>query len=400
MDNQYIEREVKEKFERISSIYNLVALVGPRQTGKTTFLKKLLSGPDSSYISLDDPDARELFDADIKKFENQYIKDYKIIIIDEVQYGKDAGLKLKYLADKHKNKKIWITSSSQIILSKEVLSWLVGRVSVINIYPFSLNEFLISKNQKEITPTILQRNITEHVIYGGYPKVVLTEEREAKKTLLKDLSETMILKDMAKTFSIEDVSSLEKTSRYLSNFIGNVIIYENISREIGISFQTIKKYLDAMEKSYLIIRLQPFFNNKLSEVIKHPKLYFVDTGMRSAIANQFPISLEKEGPLFENYILNEILKMGFTVKYWLTKSKAEVDFVIEKDNEIIPVEVKITPTVGKVAVSFRSFIERYKPKRGFIVYYKGEHQEVEVNGCKVLFTDILGLQKVLIKSSE
>ncbi|MBI5227145.1 ATP-binding protein [Candidatus Micrarchaeota archaeon] len=396
----YVEREIKQKFEKVNAIYALVALVGPRQAGKTTFLKQQLNEKSTFYISLDNPDGKELFDADIKKFENQYIKNHTITIIDEVQCGKDAGIKLKYLADNNTDKKIWLSSSSQIILSKEVLSWLVGRVSIIYIYPFSLPEFLSSKNQKELTPGILRRHISEQVTYGGYPKVVLTQEPELKKTILRDLYETMVLKDIAKTFSIGDISSLEKCCRYFSNYIGNVMIYENISRETGLSFQTIKKYLDAMEKSYLIIRIYPFYTNKLSEVIKQPKLYFIDTGVRNAVTNHFPLSIENEGKLFENYVLTELLKIGLKVKYYLTKSKAEVDFIVEINNEVIPIEIKINSPAPKVGLSLRSFINKYKPKRGFIIYYAGEKQEIDVNNCKITFTDVFEMRKMLRGSMQ
>lgn len=389
----YVERDVKEKFESVSSVYNIVAVVGPRQAGKTTFLKEKLKGLNASYIMLDDPDARELFDADIKKFENQYIEGYELAVLDEVQYGEDAGRKLKYLADK--GRKLWLTSSSQTILSKDVLSQLVGRVSIIRVHPFTLSEFFRARNQKEFTPTILKRIVWEHAAYGGYPKVVLTEGTEMKTTLLKDLYETMVLKDIAKTFSIGDIRSLEEFSRYLSHSICNVLVYETASREMGLSFQTIKKYLDAMEKSYLITRLQPFYTNKLKEITTQPKIYFIDLGLRNAIANNFPQTLANEGKLFENYVLTELLKKGLTVKYWLTKSKAEVDFIVEKNGAAIPIEVKLSASPAKIERSLRSFIETYKPKTAIIVYYDGVKSELNVDGCRVTFTDIAGLPKLL-----
>lgn len=386
----YIEREIKEKFSKLVKIYPIVALVGARQAGKTTFLKEQIKKINSSYLLFDDPDIRDLFEEDIKKFEAQNIEGRDISVFDEVQYVKDAGKKLKYLADK--DRKIWITSSSEIILSKEVLSFLVGRVSIIRLYPFSLQEFLNLKGQKEFTKKMLERSMGEHITFGGYPKVVLTEDIELKKTLLKDLYDTMILKDIARTFQIEDLKSLEDFTKYISLNIGGLISYENISKNMKISFQTLKKYLDAMEKSYLIIRVLPFFRNKLKEITKQPKIYFIDTGLRNIISKKF--DSEIDGKLFENYVLSEFIKLGLLVKYWRTKSKAEVDFVIEKDSEIIPVEVKIKPDYT-IERSLRSFIEAYKPKKAFIIFYKGERKEISVNGCKIIFTDILDARKLL-----
>ncbi|MEK6892760.1 MAG: ATP-binding protein [Nanoarchaeota archaeon] len=388
----YIEREIKEKFEKIAKAYSVVAIVGARQSGKTTFLKEHSKSINSSYLLFDDPDIRFLFEEDIKKFEKQYLESFNVYILDEVQYCKGAGRNLKYLADN--GKKMWITSSSELILSKEVLSYLVGRVSILKLYPLSIQEFLNAKGQKELTKQILERNIWEHITFGGYPKVVLSADIELKKTILRDLYQTMVLKDIANTFSIEDINSLEEFTKYLSINIGNLISYEEVSNSLKISFQTAKKYLNAMEKSYLIVRVPPFYKNKTKEITKQPKIYFIDTGLRNLIAKSF--NSEPDGKTFENYVASEIIKAGFELKHWRTKSKAEVDFIIEKEGELIPVEVKLN-SPHKIERSLRAFIEAYKPKRAFIIYYKGENKTLQADNCKVFFTDILNFKKSISK---
>jgi uncharacterized protein len=388
----YVERDVWEKFDKITKSYNMIALVGARQAGKTTFLKKHIEKQDSSYILFDDPDVRSLFETDIKKFETQYISSYDISVLDEVQYCKDAGGKLKYLVDS--DHRLWVTSSSEVILSKDILSFLVGRVSIIRLYPFSHNEFIRSKDQKELTDHILERMIWEHATYGGYPKVVLTEDIEMKKTILKDLYDTVLLKDVARSFSIDDIRSLEEFSKYLAHSIGGIISYDRVGNDLNMSFQTVKKYLDAMEKSYLIYRVYPYFSNKKKEIVKQPKLYFVDTGLRNAIAQSYDITLT--GSLFENYILSELLKMGYAPRYWRTKTKTEVDFIIEKENKIIPVEVKIQTEIGKIEKSLRSFIDMYKPKKAIIVTLKGKNGKTNIGDCEIIYTDILGLEDHLM----
>jgi len=385
----YIQREIRNKFEKISKNYKMVAIVGARQAGKTTFLKKQIENKNSSYILFDDPDARSLFEEDIKKFEKQFISSYKVSVLDEIQYCKDAGRKLKYLVDSDHN--LWITSSSEIILSKEILSFLVGRVSIIKLFPFSFKEFLTAKTQKELNDKILERMIWEHATYGGYPKVVLTEDIDIKKTILRDLYDTMLLKDVARTFSIEDIRSLEEFSKYLAFSVGDIISYDTISSNLKMSFQTVKKYLDAMEKSYLIYRILPFYTNKKKEIVKQPKLYFVDTGLRNIIAKRFDGNLD--GKTFENYVLTELLKMGFTPKYWRTKTKTEVDFIIEIDDEIIPVEVKLQAEVGKIEKSLRAFIDYYKPNKAVIVSLKGKKGKIEINKCEIVYTNLPDLEK-------
>ncbi len=394
----YVEREVAKTFKLVAPVYSIIAVVGPRQAGKTTFLRNKADETKSTYVMLDDPDARQMFDEDIKKFENQYMQKDTVCVIDEVQYGKDPGRKLKYLADS--GRRIWITSSSQTILGDTVLSWLVGRVSVIKLYPFSFREFLAAKDQKETTQKIISRNVLEQIVYGSYPKVVFEKEYGLKEIMLRDLYETMILKDVSKVFSIQDIGSLERFSRYLANSIGNVLVYGNVSSDLSLSFQTTKKYLDAMEKSYLILSVKPFYTNKLKEIVKQPKVYFLDTGLRNAAANAFPKNLENEGKLFENYVLTEMLKVGIEVRYWQTKSGAEVDFIVKRKEELIPIEVKVTAKDGKIERSLRLFIEEYRPKHAIVVFYEGTKRETKVNECRVTFTDVNGLVGLLQKKSR
>ena len=388
-NSMYVEREIKNRFDKIIKSYNMVAVVGARQAGKTTFLKKQMEHSQSTYILFDDPDVHTLFDDDVKKFELQYLEGYNFSVLDEVQSCKNAGQKLKYLVDS--GRKLWITSSSEVILGKEILSYLVGRISIIKLYPFSYEEFLIAKGQKTMTPGITQRMMWEHIQYGGYPKVVLTNDSEMKKTILGDLYETMLLKDVARTFSIDDIRSLEEFAKYLALSSGTIISYGELSNSLKMSFRTIKKYLDAMEKSYFIARVYPFFTNKLKEIVKQPKLYFIDTGLRNIIVKNF--TAEPDGRLFENYVFTELLKLGVMPKYWRTKMKTEVDFVAEKGDTVVPIEAKLRADPGKIERGLRSFIETYHPKTALVVTYKGKQGRMKVNGCTVYFTDVAGLKE-------
>ena len=389
----YVKRDLTERFTKIASVYDVVALVGPRQSGKTTFLREQMKQKKSSYVLFDDPDARRLFGEDIKKFEMQYVEGYEVTILDEAQYCKDAGSKIKYLVDK--GAKIWMTSSSETLLGKEVLSYLVGRVSIMRLYPFSLPEYLDAVGQKQVTEEILRRRIWEHATYGGYPKAVLANDADLKKTIMNDLYETMILKDVARTFSIDDSRALEELARYLAANTGAMLSYDKIASDLKMSFQTVKKYLDGLEKSYLITRVQPYYTNKSKEIIKQPKLYFTDTGMRNAIAKDH--SADLDGKKFENYVLSELQKTGYAPKYWRTKTKTEVDYVIEKENKVIPIEVKLKAEAGKIERSMQSYIKAYKPQRALVVAYSGEKGEAEKHGCRITYTDALGMRGELGK---
>ncbi len=384
----YVERIQQSLFKKIQGLYPIVAVVGPRQAGKTTFLKHQLGSTNASYALFDDPDCRELFDLDIKKFEVQYLEGRAVGVLDEVQYGKDAGSKLKYLADS--GHKLWITSSSETLLGKDVLSYLVGRVSILRLFPLCLPEFLAAKDQRETTPHILERMVWEHATYGGYPKVVTTPGVEEKKILLSDLYQTMILKDVARTFSIEDSRALENCARYLAELSGQLLSYQTLSNALGMSFPTAKKYLDALEKSYLFRRVPPFFTNATKELSKQPKVFFIDTGMRNVLVKKFENDLD--GPLFENYVFCELLKAGFEPKFWRTKAKAEVDFIVEVNGKPVPIEVKIKPAPIGVPNGLKAFIAAHSPTNAFIVGHKVPViHPTAVAGCPVQFVDCLDL---------
>jgi hypothetical protein len=142
--------------------------------------------------------------------------------------------------------------------------------------------------------------------------------------------------------------------KYLAINTGGILSYQNVTQILSLSFRTFKRYLDALERSYLVIRVPPFFKNKTKEIVKSPKVFFLDTGLRNVIARSFPTELD--GALFENYVLTELIKMGLVVKYWRTKSNAEVDFVVETDNGIIPIEVKLKAGPDRIERGMRSFI--------------------------------------------
>ncbi len=381
----YVERDIRDDIERLSEVTGIVGVVGPRQSGKTTLLRKMMP-KDASYVLFDDPVARRLFEERLEEFAIQYIRDRPLAVLDEVQYCSEAGTRLKYLVDM--GSRLWVTSSSEVLLGRDVLSFLVGRVSVHRLLPFNLREFLRAKGQRVLTPEIEEDRVREHMTFGGYPNVVLAEGADTKAKLLSDLHLTMVLRDMARTFSIRNLGDIEWLSLYLAQDPGAPLKIDDLASHLEVSRPTVRKYLDAMEKSYLIHLMRPFYTNKRKELVKQPRVYFLDTGMRNAIAKEF----EKvpTGHLFENYVMTELLKMGLAPKYWRTKSKAEVDFVVERGGEVVPIEVKLN--VGrKVGTGLRSFIGRYTPETAIVVGLKGDEGSRVVDGCEVRFLRVASL---------
>ena len=203
-----------------------------------------------------------------------------------------------------------------------------------------------------------------------------------------DLIEILLLKDVVNTFGLRNMTGLERLVRYLALFPGDLLNKERAASELEINRHTLTQYLDAMEKSYIIHRVRPFFTNKRKEMVKQERVYFLDTGLRNAVVNEFDAQVG--GRVFENYVLVELLKMGYRPNYWRTRAKAEVDFVIDEAG-IIPIEVKSHMDPRRIGKSLRSFIESYEPQRAYVVGLKGTSGETQVNTCKVVFTDLPGL---------
>ncbi len=352
----YVERDLEGIFQKMTLMDKAIALVGPRQSGKTTFLKKRIS-ESVNYLLFDDPDIRSLFEEDVKAFQSHYLEGNDVTILDEVQNCKDAGINLKYLNDT--GNRVWITSSSELLLGKQVLSYLVGRVSILRIYPFSLSEFMRANKQLPSDRKQVLRSVRDMVAFGCYPDIVLTKDPELKEIQLRNLYETIVLKDIAKVFNIDDIDALQRTIRYLSNMFTGMVNMDNISRNLSISFKTLRFYILAMEKSYLIRSVRPYFTNPNKELVKQPKIYFLDNGMRNIISGN--IGMKVDGTSFENLVFTELLKLGYEPKYWRKKTGLEVDFIIPIGNEMIPIEVKLKAPNHKVESGLRSYIKLYIP---------------------------------------
>ncbi|RLJ02824.1 MAG: hypothetical protein DRP11_02605, partial [Candidatus Aenigmatarchaeota archaeon] len=385
----YIQRDIERDIERWLESREIIAIRGPRQSGKTTLLMRIKDilknrGVDENnihYINFEDDLMRIKFEENPKEFVEFYTSSDKkqYFLLDEVQYVKDIGKRLKLIFDSFERIKIIITGSSSFDLIN-LGAYLVGRVIFLNLYPFSFSEFLRSKDKKylrlyerirvdlrnEIEPkeTVFLEDLNillqEYLTFGSYPRIVLERSKEKKKELLKNIFITYVEKDIAGLYGAryrERVVRLLKAIAYVS---GNVIKYEMLSGNSGLKYHEVRSIMPLLEDSFIIFVVKPFYRNLVNEIRKNPKLYFVDYGIRNYLLENF------ENPdfdkLYENFVHNQ-LKRYYEVRYWRTTSKAEVDFVLKLGKEIIPIEVKRKP---KVTRSFRSFIQHYRPKRALI----------------------------------
>jgi hypothetical protein len=273
----------------------------------------------------------------------------------------------------------------------------VGRIFVFNLYPFSFGEFLNHKEPKlaqllversDFGPEIIKRVNTYYDsfnIYGGYPRVVLSSSNKEKETVIKNIFNTYLLREINQILNYSDEFRLIRLVNALALQVGSSVNYNELSTITGFKHNELLEAIDILEKTFVIIRSTPFYRNKRLELVKSPKFFFVDSGFRNmAIKNFLPASNRPDkGPLNENFIATELVKKGYSIRYWRTKSKAEVDFIIETQGDIIPIEVKTTLSKPSVSRSFRSFLEKYSPSKGFITSSQLCH-EIRINDTKVV----------------
>lgn len=377
----YIKRDLENTIMKYLSTPEIIAVVGARQVGKTTLLEHIRKNTKNSlFLTFEDAEIRTLFNRDIKTFISLYIHPHKYIFLDEFQYAKEGGKSLKFIYDTVKSKKIFVSGSSILELTVSAVKHLAGRIISFTLYPLSYQEFLSYKDQnlyefykkhggkKKLDEVIVKKFyslLNEFIIYGGYPRVVISKSDSEKKEVLKNLLNIYLLKDVRDILGLTDDYKMFNLIKALSLQIGNIISYQELSAVTQQGFSMLKRYLNLLEKTYIIHLLKPFFTNKRTELVKNPKIYFYDTGLRNAVIGDFKeLNMRTDkGALLENFIFKELTKNNHSLKYWRTKSKAEVDFIVD---EKAPLEVKSRLSRPIIEKSLLSFIEKYHPENAYV----------------------------------
>lgn len=386
--NNYVKRDLEKELTNYLDVPEILAIVGPRQAGKTTLLKKIQSElENSNFLTFENSRVLDLFEEDEQEFAETYLENYDYLFIDEFQYAEKGGKKLKYIYDKYPGKKIIITGSSVAEMTVKGLKYLTGRVLKFYLSPFSFREFLrykdkdlfrvFARREKEFKqwikgddkPNLSETNLKkleklrkEYTVYGGYPRVVLSEKAEERKKVLESIIDTYLLREIREVLSISDDREIKDLMKLLAVQIGDKINYNSICDKLETNYNTLKKRLNILEHTFILQQVRPFYTNKGKEISKSPKIYFYDNGFRNALLNSFqkPDLRKDQGELNENYFFTQ---SGEELKYWRTKSQAEVDFILEQERPI-PFEIKTKP---KLTRSFRSFQSKYKPQVSFVL---------------------------------
>ena len=340
-----IPRIIQQEIEKNLFKNKVLLLIGARQIGKTTLLKQVLQNctEKSLWLNADESDVkRKLENATTSTQLLQLFGNAKLIVIDEAQQVEDIGLKLKLVIDTNPELQIIATGSSAFELLQKSNEPLTGRKKEYHLYPISFSEMV--RHTSLLTE---QRLLENRLIYGSYPEVINNPGNE--KEVLKEITNSYLYKDVLRYDGIKKASLIDKLLVALALQVGSEVSYNELAKTIGnINSTTVEKYIDLLEKAFVIYKLPALSRNLRNEIKKGKKIYFYDNGIRNAIINNFnPLALRNDkGALWENFLISERMKKNSYAKhycntyFWRTFDQAEVDYIEEYDGALHVFEFK------------------------------------------------------------
>jgi len=339
MIQRSIENKIKEKLFK----GKIIMLIGARQTGKTSLLKKIIAeySEPSIWLNADEFDIKERFKNPTSTSLKALIGEKKLVVIDEAQNIDEIGLALKLLIDTYPEIQVVATGSSAFELQNKTNEPLTGRKYEFYLYPFSFNE--LATHFSEI---IEKRMLNTRLVFGSYPEVVNNQGNEIE--VLKLLSDSYLYRDLLMLETIKKPEKLVKLLQALAYQVGNEVSYNEIGNLIGLDSKTVESYVQLLEKSFIVFRLHSFSRNLRNELKSSKKIYFYDNGIRNSLISSFQLLEGRQdiGALWENYLVSERMKSNqYTNFYgntyfWRTKDKQEIDYLEEKDGILNAFEFK------------------------------------------------------------
>jgi predicted AAA+ superfamily ATPase len=341
-----IKRTIQERILQRMHKNKAILIFGARQTGKSTLSEALIQKQEESSLSLngDDSDVRALFqEANATKL-RAIIGNHQIVLIDEAQRIQDIGLAIKIIVDQIKNVQVIATGSSSFDLAIKINESLTGRKYEFQLFPFSFGEMVSHHGLLEE-----KRMIDHRMLYGYYPEVVTHPGEEEER--LKLLASSYLYKDLLMLDKINKPAMLEKLVQALAWQVGSEVSLDEISRLLAIDRKTVEKYIDLLEKAFVIFQVPAFSQNVRTEIRKGKKIYFCDCGIRNAVINHFqPVVMRPDkGALWENFVMAERLKFlrnqGKDTKlhFWRTTQQQEIDLIESDAEKLNAIEIKYNP---------------------------------------------------------
>ena len=336
-----------------------IMIIGPRQVGKTTIIQKELEGMEYEFFDGDDPTVRNLLNTPNTEKIKSLIGKSKIVFIDEAQRINGIGLTLKIITDQFKDVQLWISGSSSFTLSHQLNEPLTGRKWEYELFPISWEEF-----ENHIGYLKAEQQLENRLIYGFYPDVLNNPGEE--KEILNNLVNSYLYRDILSFAEIRKPEVLEKLVQALALQIGSEVNNNELAQMVGVDKNTIQRYINILEKGYVIFKLGSYSRNLRNEIKKNKKIYFYDNGIRNTIIGNFTsLNLRQDkGALWENFLISERLKqnkykMTLAKSYfWRTTQQQEIDYVEEIEQKVYGYEFKWNPR-KKVKIS-KTFTDKYK----------------------------------------
>jgi uncharacterized protein len=356
---EYLVRDLSKNIIRKLQPNKVVIVFGARRVGKTVLVKEILSKINEPVLSLNGEDINvhdKLANRSIENYK-QILGSYKLLYIDEAQKIPEIGLKLKLMIDGIDDLKIIISGSSSFDIHKDAGEPLTGRKYSFNLFALSENEF----NQVENNITKFDK-VSERMVLGNYPELIHIQDREDKIDYLNEMVSSYLLKDILIFENIKNSQKIFNLLRLIAFQIGGEVSLQELGKQLGISKNTVEKYLDLLSKVFILHKVEGFSRNLRKEITKNSRWYFLDNGIRNAvIANFNPIQSRNDiGALWENYMISERLKyqeytgLSSNNYFWRTYDQQEIDWVEERDGSIFGYEFKWKESKVKAPIQWKN----------------------------------------------
>jgi uncharacterized protein len=377
----FISREIYNELLESCRTFPVVTITGPRQSGKTTLLKNVF--PDKKYVSLEDPDIRQMATSDPRGFLNQSGTG---LIIDKIQRVPELVSYIQGIVDKLQIPGYYILSGSQQFeLSQTISQSLAGRTALLRLLPFSLQEI-----------QVIAANLTidELIFQGFYPRIY-NQPTVTPARYYSSYLETYIERDLRQLINVKDLRQFELFVRLCAGRVGQIFVASNLANDVGVSVPTIQSWLSILEASYIVYLLQPFYANINKRLTKSPKLFFYDVGLAAfltGINEPYQILTSPlKGPLFENLVVMEALKSKYNhfkpyqLCYYRDSNNNEVDLILDYTSHMDAIEIKSSQTFDKSFLKGLNYIRGILPEkiRNTTVCYSGEIEQM-IDGNKLV----------------
>jgi len=365
--NIMIKRILQDKLYALASKFPVVAVLGPRQSGKTTLVRSTF--PEKDYQNLEDPETRLFAHSDPRAFLEHHPGG---LIIDEAQREPDLFSYLQLMVDEHPIPGQFILTGSQHFLLHEKLSQtLAGRVAILTLLPFSLEELI------NVVP--IEKDYLHYLFMGFYPPIY--DKGITPQEWLPNYIQTYVERDVRMLKNITDLNAFTRFLKLCAGRTGQLINYSALATEAGISSNTARSWLSVLEASFIIFFLQPHYKNFNKRLVKMPKLYFYDTGL---VVHLLGVQEEQQleyhymkGALFENFIISEIAKYEFhrgkrpEIFFWRDKSGREIDCIVDRAGNLFALEIKVSKSINQEFfknIRYWSNLPGNKPAGMYVIY--------------------------------